>query len=91
MVVPGATIHTLMDFMQTPESVKPYLAKVDDPNTRKFFETDFFSKAFDDTRQQIRTRLWGILSNRTLARMFESKRNKVNLFDSMNKGSLILI
>jgi hypothetical protein len=91
MVVPGATIHTLMDFMQTPESVKPYLAKVDDPNTRKFFETDFFSKAFDDTRQQIRTRLWGILSNRTLARMFESKRNKVNLFDSMNQGSLILI
>jgi hypothetical protein len=91
MVVPGATIHTLMDFMQTPESVRPYLAKVDDPNTRKFFETDFFSKAFDDTRQQIRTRLWGILSNRTLARMFESKRNKVNLFDSMNKGSLILI
>ena len=58
MVVPGATIHTLMDFMQTPESVKPHLANIDDPNTRKFFETEFFSKDFDDTRQQIRTRLW---------------------------------
>ena len=91
MVVPGATIHTLMDFMQTPESVKPHLANIDDPNTRKFFETEFFSKDFDDTRQQILTRLWGILSNRVLARMFESKRNKVNVFDSMNKGSLILI
>jgi Type IV secretion-system coupling protein DNA-binding domain len=91
MVVPGANIHTLMDFMQSPESVRPYLANVDDPVTRRFFETQFFSKAFDDTRQQILTRLWGILSNRVLARMFESKRNKVNVFDSMNKGSLILI
>ena len=52
---------------------------------------NFSPKTFDDTRQQILTRLWGILSNRVLARMFESKRNKVNVFESMNKGSLILI
>jgi hypothetical protein len=91
MVVPGATIQTLLDFMQEPESVRLYLAKLTDLNTRRFFETEFFSRAFDDTRQQIRTRLWGILSNRVLARMFESKRNKVNLFESMNRGSLILI
>jgi hypothetical protein len=91
MVVPGATIHTLMDFMQEPDSVRPHLSKLDDPITRRFFETQFFSKAFDDTRQQILTRLWGVLSNRTLARMFEGKRNKVNLFDSMGRGSIILI
>jgi hypothetical protein len=91
MVVPGATVHTLMDFMQEPEAVRAHLSKLDDPITRRFFETQFFSKAFDDTRQQILTRLWGVLSNRTLARMFESPRNKVNLFEAMNRGSLILI
>ena len=42
MVVPGATIQTLMDFMEEPELVSPYLAKFDDPITRRFFETQFF-------------------------------------------------
>jgi hypothetical protein len=92
MKVPGATIHTLMDFMHEPELTRPYLAKLtDDPMTRKFFQTQFFSDTFDDTRQQILTRLWGVLENRTLARMFGSTRNKVNLFEAMNRGSLILI
>jgi hypothetical protein len=91
MVVPGATIHNLMDFMEEPESVRPYLSKLDDPITKRFFQTQFFSKAFDDTRHQILTRLFGVLSNRVLARMFTNKRNKVNLFEAMNRGSLILV
>jgi hypothetical protein len=80
-----------MDFMQEPQAVRPYLARLDDPMTKRFFETQFFAKTFDDTRQQILTRLWGVLSNRVLARMFSQKRNKINLFESMNRGSLILI
>jgi hypothetical protein len=92
MVVPGATIHTLMDFMQEPESTRPYLDNLtDDTMTRRFFDTQFFSKSFHDTRQQILTRLWGVLSNRVLERMFANKRNKLNLFTAMNRGSLILI
>jgi hypothetical protein len=91
MVIPGATIHDLMDFMQEPESVRPHLSKLDDPISRRFFQTQFFSNAFDDTRHQILTRLFGVLSNRVLARMFTNKRNKVNLFEAMNTGSLILI
>jgi hypothetical protein len=91
MVIPGATIHDLMDFMQEPQAVRPYLAWLDDPVTKRFFETQFFAKTFDDTRQQILTRLWGVLSNRVLARMFSQKRNKINLFEAINRGSLILI
>jgi hypothetical protein len=90
MNVRGATIHTLMDFMYEPESTRPHLSKLD-PVARRFFETQFFSKAFDDTRQQILTRLWGVVSNSVLERMFASPRNKVNLFEAMNRGSLILI
>ena len=90
MSVPNATIHTLIDFIQEPEKVMPYLSELD-AISRRFFETQFFSKAFDDTRQQIATRLWGVLSNRTLERMFSHPENKIDLFTAMNNGNLILI
>ena len=91
LVVPGATIDTLLDFLQEPDSIRPYLAKLPDPITKRFFETQFFSKSFDDTRQQILYRIYDVLQNGTLARMFRNARNKVNLFEAMNRGSLILI
>jgi hypothetical protein len=90
MVVPGATIHTLRAFMEHPETTRPHLAKLD-PTSRTFFETQFFSKLYDDTRQQILTRLWGVISNSVLARMFTNKENKVDMFEALNAGSLILI
>jgi hypothetical protein len=91
LVVPGATIDTLMDFLQEPETVRPHLGKLADPITRRFFETQFFNKSFNDTRQQILYRIYDVLSTSTLARMFRNKRNKLNLFDAMNRGSLILV
>jgi hypothetical protein len=90
MVVPGATIHTLREFMEHPETTRPYLSKLD-PTSKIFFETQFFSKMYDDTRRQILTRLWGVIANSVLARMFAHPRNRVDLFAAMNRGSLILI
>jgi hypothetical protein len=90
MVVPGATIHTLREFMEEPETTREYFGKLD-PTSRIFFETQFFSRVYDDTRQQILTRLWGVISNSVLARMFSNTENKVDVFSAMNKGSLILI
>jgi hypothetical protein len=58
MVVPGATMQTLCEFMQDPETTRPYLRTLD-PVSRNFFETQFFSNKFDNTREQILTRLWG--------------------------------
>ena len=43
------------------------------------------------TRQQILSRLYGVLSKPVLSRMFSHTHNKLNLFEAMNKGSLILI
>ena len=91
LVVPGATIDTLLDFLQEPEAVRPHLGKLTDPIIRRFFQTEFFHKSYDDTRQQIRYRIYDVLSTSTLARMFRNKRNKLNLFDAMNRGSLILV
>ena len=90
MVVPGATIHTLREFMENPETTRPHLHKLD-PVSRLFFETQFFASVYDDTRQQILTRLWGVISNSVLARMFSHTRNAVDLFSALNRGSLVLI
>jgi hypothetical protein len=90
MTVRGATIHTLMQFMEDPNATRPHLHKLDFVS-RRFFETQFFSKTFDDTRQQILTRLWGVLSNSVLERMFANERNKLDLFEAVNRGSIILI
>ena len=90
LTVPGATIHTLMRFMEDTESTRPYLSRLD-PTSRHFFESQFFSRAFDNTRQQILTRLWGVLSNTVLERMFANEKNRVDLFEAMNRGGLILI
>jgi hypothetical protein len=91
MVVPDATIDTLIDFLEKPEAVRPYLSELDDPISRRFFETQFFNKSFDETRQQILYRIFDVLKTRALARMFRNKRNKLDMFDAMNRGSLILI
>jgi len=90
MVVPNATIHTLREFMESPEKTRPYLSKLD-PTSKLFFETQFFAPVYDDTRQQILTRLWGVISNSVLARMFSHTRNAVDLFSALNRGSLVLI
>ncbi len=37
------------------------------------------------------TRLWGVLSNSVFERMFSAQRNKIDLFDAMNSGKIILI
>jgi hypothetical protein len=90
MVVPGATIHTFREFIQNPETTIPYYNRLD-PNTRLFFETEFSQRKYDETRQQIVTRLWIVLSNNILARMFTSEKNSINFFEAMNRGSLVLV
>ena len=90
MTVPGATIHTLREFMENPESARPHFIALEG-SARHFFETQFVSDAFQDTRQQILNRPWGILSSSVLERMFSNERNKVNIFEAINSGKIILI
>ena len=57
----------------------------------EFFETEFRSKAFVQTRQEITRRLYGILAIKQWERMFNHPKNKLDLFAEMNKGRIILI
>ena len=90
MEIPDATVHTLRELMENGEPFRKYAAKL--PGTaRSFFETRFFDRSFNETKKQILTRLWGVLSNATLERMFSHPRNKVDIYGAMNSGKIVLI
>jgi hypothetical protein len=90
MEIPNATIHTLRELMEDSERFRPYIQTLTG-STRSFFETRFFDRQFNETKKQILTRLWGVLSNATLERMFSHPRNKIDLFELLNQGKIILI
>lgn len=90
MEIPDATIQTLRELMENGEPFRPYMQRLPG-SARSFFETRFFDRTFNETKKQILTRLWGVLSNATLERMFSHPRNKVDLFEAMNEGKIILI
>ncbi len=90
--IPDATIHTLVDLMQ-PGSEKVFakhIAKLEG-SAKRFFETEFGSREFAQTKSQVLRRLWGILENQTFERMFSHPRSRLDMFSEMNAGKVILI
>lgn len=90
--IPDATIHTLRELMEPKgaEKFAPHIAKLGG-SARQFFESEFNSKEFEQTKRQVLRRLWGILENQTFERMFSHPRSKLDLFSEMNAGKVILI
>jgi hypothetical protein len=88
--IPDATIHTLMQLMEDGRPFKPQMAKLDG-SARYFFEKEFFDPSFSATKKQILKRLWGVLSTPAFERMFAQKRNKLDLFEAMQSGKIVLI
>lgn len=88
--IPDATIHTLRELMEDGDRFRPYMEKLTG-TARSFFATQFFDRKFGETKKQILTRLWGVLSNSALERMFSHSQNKIDLFSLLNEGKIILI
>ena len=90
--IPNATIHTFRELMETggDKKYRSSIAKLTG-TARAFFETEFNTREFEDTKRQVVRRLWGILENQTFERMFSHPRNKLDLFAEMNAGKVILI
>lgn len=90
--IPDATIHTLRELME-PDSQKKFAPAIATltGTAKQFFETEFASKEFEQTKRQVLRRLWGILENQTFERMFAHPRSKLDLFEEMNAGKVILI
>ncbi len=92
LYIPDANIQTLRQLMEpgASERFKPYIAKLTG-TARAFFDNEFNSKQFEETKRQVARRLYGILENQTFERMFSHPRNKLDLFKEMNGGRVILI
>ena len=88
--IPNASIHTLQEVMQDGERFRPYIEKLEGA-ARYFFEDEFFSRSFAATKTQIARRLYGVLAIPAFERMFGAKENKLDIFELLNQGSIILI
>jgi hypothetical protein len=84
---------TILDLINLMDDVAPYRTAIASlpPIQRQFFERDFASKTFAQTKEQIRYRLNAILENPTLARLFTSSKTKIDLFSALNNNSIILV
>ena len=65
-------------FQQLLDGARFDLSNVDD-TTKIFFETQFYSKQFEQTRQEISWRIWSLLKNPTLRDMFGATTNRCAL------------
>jgi hypothetical protein len=90
--IPDANIQTLRQLMEpgASERFKEHIAKLRG-TARAFFDNEFNSKQFEETKRQVARRLYGILENQTFERMFSHPRNKLDLSSEMNAGRVILI
>jgi type IV secretion system coupling TraD/TrwB family protein len=94
--IPGATIHTLRELMEDDapsldrSRFADHIARLD-PTALAFFQNQFFSRAFQQTRQQIARRLYGVLQVPAFDRMFSAPSNKLDMFGAIQNGRIVLI
>lgn len=88
--IPGATVHTFRQLMEDGEPFRPYMEKLP-PTAPAFFETRFFDRSFNETKKQVLTRLWGVLSNATFDRMFSHPQSKVDMFSALQESKIVFI
>ncbi|MGA7673560.1 MAG: hypothetical protein WCA78_00770 [Rhizomicrobium sp.] len=84
---------TILDMIALMDDPAPYRKAIESlpPIQRNFFERDFASKTFAQTKEQIRYRLNAVLENPTLARLFTAPETKIDLFTVLNSGGIVLV
>jgi hypothetical protein len=94
--VPGATIHTLRELFEDGATsihasrFADHIRRLD-PTSQSYFENQFFTKSYSQTKQQIARRLYSVLQVPAFERMFASKTNRLDMFEALQRGSVILI
>ncbi|HTV28328.1 MAG TPA: hypothetical protein VMF32_11150 [Xanthobacteraceae bacterium] len=96
LTIPGATIHTLRQLMEDDavsldrSSFAKAISELD-LTAQAFFQNQFFTRSFAATRQQIARRLYGVLQVPAFDRMFSAKRNKLDMFEAIQRSRIVLI
>jgi hypothetical protein len=92
--IPSANIFTLMDlFDDDPKQRKfqHHIDKLPDEASRRFFASDFYSSTYTETRQQIKSRLYEIISRPELTEMFNAPVNKLDMFECLQQRKIVLV
>jgi len=94
--IPGATIHTLRELFEdgaTSIDTSPFADHIRslDSTSQAYFQNQFFTKTYSQTKQQIARRLYSVLQVPAFDRMFASKTNKLDMFEALQNGSVVLI
>ncbi|HLH96801.1 MAG TPA: type IV secretory system conjugative DNA transfer family protein [Xanthobacteraceae bacterium] len=94
--VPGATIQTLRELFEdgaTNIESSPFAKHIRtlDPTSQAYFANQFFTKSYAQTKHQIARRLYSVLQVPAFERMFASQRNRLDMFDALQAGSVVLV
>ena len=89
--LPGSTLATLSAVLEEPKDFSAQFAALPDEYERDFFSKKFSSKGYGPQRKQIGSRIDAVRANRSFSRMLGAKRNKLDLFTSLNQGKIVLV
>jgi hypothetical protein len=88
--IPNATIHDLLGVLQDAGAYWHHVEALPKAS-RAFFELEFNDKQFAGTKKQILRRLWGILEQPSFERMFSQPKNRIDMYDALNSGKIVLV
>ncbi len=88
--VPNANVHTLLDFLQNPSAYQKYIHALGG-TAANFFANSFDAKQYEATKIQISQRLYTLLANPTLDRLFSGTRNAIDISEIMAQRKILLI
>jgi hypothetical protein len=92
MTVPGATLSSLRQLFEDGglEKYRTHINKLSDTQ-RDFFLKRFHDKGYNDTKEQILRRIYGMSSVPTLDRMFSQPVSKFDMFTALEEGKVVLV
>jgi clan AA aspartic protease (TIGR02281 family) len=103
--IPDATFNTLLDILQEkpkkqdgkqPDETgefsdyQEYIQTLDD-HDRRFFDNQFFTRTYAETKVQITQRINAIVAQRSFRRMIGTPENRFDLYTLMERGSIIFV
>ena len=94
--IPGATMHTLRELFEDGAAsidASPFAEHIRklDATSQAYFQNQFFTKTYSQTKQQIARRLYSVLQVPAFDRMFASETNRLDMFEALQNGSIVLI
>ncbi len=88
--IPNATVHTLRQLLEDGRPFQKYIDQLDG-SSKAFFDTQFFTSSFGQTKKQILSRLWAVLANQTLENLFSTDKNSIDLFNAISDEKIVLV